>query len=111
MALARMLVIVSIIFILTASPIVALSITHSIVNDFFINGRYNNAFIISHGIYLELGMINSSGVNFFVYVRRSSRFRQELAKFACFGFLKHKKVGMKKEDETVNTVATEASAV
>ena len=107
MALARMLVIVSIIFILTASPIVALSITHSIVNDFFINGRYNNAFILSHGIYLELGMINSSGVNFVVYVLRSSRFRRELARFVCFRFLRLKRVECNKACVTVNTVTTE----
>ena len=90
MALARMLVIVSTIFILTASPIVALSITRSVVYDYFINRHYNNIFLLSYATYLELGMINSSGINFFVYVLRSSRFRQELARFACFRFLNHK---------------------
>ena len=110
MALARMLVIVSTIFILTASPIVALSITRSVVYDYFINRRYNNIFLLSYDTYLELGMINSSGINFFVYVLRSSRFRQELAKFACFRFLKHYKAGVKKKCLTVNTMSTEASA-
>ena len=103
MALAKMLVIVSTIFILTSSPIVVLGITKSIVNDFFINRRYNNIFLLSHSIYLELGMINCSGVNFVVYVLRSSRFRQELARFVCFGFLTHKKTGLKKEGVPVNT--------
>ena len=111
MALARMLVIVSTIFILTSSPIVALSITQSIVDDFFINRRYTNVFILSHGIYLELGMINCSGVNFFVYILRSSRFREELARFVCFGFLKNKKARLKKEGVTVDTTATGTSAV
>ena len=106
MALARMLVIVSTIFILTASPIVALSITTTIVYDFFINRRYTNIFMLSHAIYLELGMVNSSGINFFVYVLRSSRFRQELATFVCFRFLKHKKAGQRKEDVTVSTVTS-----
>ena len=105
MALSKMLVIVSFIFILTASPIVVLSITRIIVNDFFINRRYNNIFLLSHAIYLELGMINSSGVNFFVYVLRSSRFRQELATFACFGFLKHNRGAVKRESVTA-TVTT-----
>ena len=106
MALARMLVIVSTIFILTASPVVALSITQIIVDDFFINRRYNNVFLLCHTTLLELGLINSSGINFFVYVLRSSRFRQELATFVCFRFLKQEKKSLKKENVTVSTVTT-----
>ena len=111
MALARMLVIVSTIFILTASPIVALNITTTIVYDFFISRRYTNIFLLCYTIYLELGLINSSGINFFVYVLRSSRFRQELATFPCFRFLKRKRAELKKEGVTVNTKTTGASAV
>ena len=111
MALARMLVIVSTIFILTASPVVALSITTTIVYDFFINRRYTNIFLLCYLVYLELGMINSSGINFFVYVLRSSRFRQELARYSCFRFLKHKKAELNKEDVTVYTITTGSSAV
>ena len=110
-ALAKMLVIVSFVFILTSSPAVALSITQSIEYDFFVNRRYTNVFIASHAIYLELGMINCSGVNFLVYVLRSSRFRQELSRFVCFRFLKPKKARLKKEGVNVNTIATEASTV
>ena len=110
-ALARMLVIVSTIFILTSSPIIALSITQSVVNEFFINRRYTNIFSLSHIIYLELGTINSSGINFFVYVLRSSRFRQELARFVCFRFLMQKGAGLKKEGVTLNTMTTGTSAV
>ena len=110
MALARMLVIVSTIFIVTSSPIVILSITQSIVGDFFINHRYNNIFLLCHTLLLELGMINSSGVNFFVYATRSSRFRQELARYSCFRFLKHKKAEVNKEGVSVNTMTTGSSA-
>ena len=106
-----MLVIVSIVFILTSSPIVALSITQSIVDDFFMNRRYTNIYRASHTIYTELGMINCGGVNFFIYILRSSRFRQELSRFVCFGFLKPKQTGLKKEVETVSTVAPGGSAV
>ena len=106
MALARMLVIVSTIFILTSSPMVAVSITQSIVDDFFINRRYNNIFMLCHIILLELGMINSSGINFFVYVLRSSRFRQELSKLMFFRFLNRKKAGLKTEAVTLKTTAT-----
>ena len=108
MALTRMLVIVSTIFILTSSPLIALSITQSIVDEFFINRRYNNIFLLCHTILLELGMVNSSGVNFFVYVLRSSRFRQELATFVCFRFLKREKAGERKEGLTANTMTTGA---
>ena len=111
MALARMLVIVSTLFILTSSPIVALSITRGIVYDFFLNRRYTNIFSAFHEIYLELGMVNCSGVNFFVYFLRSSRFRQELERLMCFGFLKQKMAGLKKEGVTLNTVAKGSSAV
>jgi len=111
MALARMLVIVSTIYILTASPIVAVSIAQSIVDEFFINRRYNNVFMLCHTVLLELGVFNSSGVNFVVYVLRSSRFRQELATLVCFRFLKHKNKGLKKEGVTVNTTTTERWAV
>ena len=111
MALARMLVIVSTIFIVTASPIVALSITRSTVYNFFIDRRYTNIFLLCHTIYLELGMVNSSGINFIVYVLRSSKFRQELATIACFGFLKRKKAELKKEGVAVNTETTGSSAV
>ena len=106
MALARMLVIVSFIFILTSSPIVALSITRIVVYDFFINRRYTNIFLLCHTIYLELGMINSSGINFFVYVLRSSRFRQELSKLMFFRFLNRKKAGLKTKAVTLKTTAT-----
>ena len=106
-----MLVIVSTIFILTASPIVALSITTTIVYDFFIGRSYTNLFMLCHLIYLELGLINSSGINFFVYVLRSSRFRQELATFACFRFLTHEKARVNKKDVTVKTTTTGASSV
>ena len=111
MALARMLVIVSTIFIVTASPIVVLSITTTIVYDFFINRRYTNIFLLCYLVYLELGMINSSGINFFVYVLRSSRFRQELARYSCFRFLKHKKAEVNKEGVSVNTMTTGSSTV
>ena len=106
MALARMLVIVSIIFVLTSSPIVILGITQSIVDDFFINRRYNYILLLYHTIYMELGKLNCRGINFFVYVLRSSRFREELARLACFRFLKHKKIELKKRDVTVKTVRT-----
>ena len=111
MALARMLVIVSTIFILTASPVVALNITTTIVYDFSINRRYTNIFLLCYLVYLELGLINSSGINFFVYVLRSSRFRQELATFVCFRFMKHEKAEVNKKDVTVKTTTTGASCV
>ena len=111
MALARMLVIVSTIFILTASPVVALSITTSVVYDFFINRRYTNIFMLCHLVYLELDLINRSGINFFGYVLRSSRFRQELATFACFRFLTHEKAGVNEKDVTVKTTTTGTSCV
>ena len=89
MALARMLVIVSTIYILTASPIVALSIARSTVYDLFIYRSYNIRFcfvLLSHAIYLQFGMLNSSGVNFFVYVLRSSWIRQEKQHLCVLGF-------------------------
>ena len=111
MALARMLVIVSTIFILTSSPMVAVSITQSIVDDFFINRRYNNIFMLCHIVLPELGMFNSSGINFFIYLKRSSRFRQELARGVCSRFLKQEGAGLKKDGVTVERLTTGESPV
>jgi len=77
-----MLVTVSFILILTASPTVALNIMRSIVSDVFLSRRY--ILLLCHAIYLELGMLNCSGVSFGVYVFRSSWSRQELATLVCF---------------------------
>jgi hypothetical protein len=75
--LVVMLVTVNCIFIVTASPGVALGLTRLLVYDFYHTRAYANLFLITHGIYLTLCALNSS-INFFVYVTQSSRFRNEL---------------------------------
>ena len=62
-----------------ATMSIALGIAGVIMYNVFIDRRYTVIFLIYHAIHLELGIINSSGFNFFVYALRSSRFRQELA--------------------------------
>ena len=76
-ALVKMLVVVSLIYIITAAPNVALGLTKLLVPDFLPSRKYANIFLASHLSYLVLAEVNSS-VNFFVYLARSSRFRQEL---------------------------------
>ena len=76
-ALVKMLVVVSLIYITSSAPSVALGMTRLLVPEFVANRRYANIFLASHLLSLILGQVNSS-VNFFVYLARSSRFRQEL---------------------------------
>ena len=77
--LVVMLVTVSCLFIVTASPNIALGLARIMIPDFWFTRRFANVFLATHAWYLALGMLNSS-VNFFVYVLRSSRFRQELTR-------------------------------
>ena len=91
--LVTMLVTVNCVFIITASPNIALGLTRSLVYDFWLTRRYANIFLAAHGWLLGLGVLNSS-INFFVYVFRSSRFRQELRGLPLFGLC----VARKKEN-------------
>ena len=81
--LVTMLVTVNCVFIITASPNIALGLTRSLVYDFWLTRRYANIFLAAHGWLMGLGVLNSS-INFFVYVFRSSRFRQELRGLPLF---------------------------
>lgn len=83
LTLVKTLVIVSCIFIFTSSPIVAFSTSSLLEPEFFINRRYNNLFYVSYLLYATLCLINSS-INFFVYVHRSSRYREELRALPAF---------------------------
>ena len=76
-ALVKMLVVVSLIYIISSAPNVALGLTKLLVPDFLPSRKYANIFLASHLSSLLLAEVNSS-VNFFVYLARSSRFRQEL---------------------------------
>nr|KAG5693116.1 hypothetical protein BaRGS_014066 [Batillaria attramentaria] len=82
-ALAKMLVVVSCVYILTAAPNLALGLSRLTVPGFLPSERFANIFLASHLLYLVLAMFNSS-VYFFIYVTRSSRFRLELYRlFRC----------------------------
>ena len=77
MSLVKMLVVVSLIYIISSAPNIALGLSRLLVPDFLPSRRYANIFLASHLMYLVLAEVNSS-VNFFVYLAMSSRFRQEL---------------------------------
>lgn len=88
--LVTMLVTVNCVFIVTASPNIALGLARILVHEFWFTRRYANIFLATHGGYIGLGMLNSS-INFFVYIIRSSRFRQELRGLPLFGLCMAKK--------------------
>ncbi|XP_025101169.1 probable G-protein coupled receptor 32 [Pomacea canaliculata] len=75
--LVKMLVAVSCIYILLTSPNIALGITRSVVAEFAVDRSYAYLFLATHGVYLEMCMLNSS-ISFFVYFTLSSRFRRTL---------------------------------
>ena len=83
-ALVKMLVVVSLIYIITAAPNLALGLTKLLVPEFRHTNRYAIIFVATHFMYLVLAQANSS-VNFFVYLARSSRFRQELRRLLRLG--------------------------
>lgn len=77
--LVKMLVTVSCIYILCTAPMVSLAILRFRMSQFSTNGKLRHWFYVTHRAGNIILMINSS-VNFFVYVKQSSRFRQELRK-------------------------------
>ena len=77
MSLVKMLVVISLIYIISSAPNIALGLTKLMVPDFLPSGKFANIFLASHFMSLVLAQANSS-VNFFVYLARSSRFSQEL---------------------------------
>lgn len=75
--LMRMLVVVSCIYILCTAHIHILALARFTVPEFRAGGRYSNLFLATHFVSNIPVMVNST-VGFFVYVKMSSRFRQEL---------------------------------
>nr|KAG5688565.1 hypothetical protein BaRGS_002780 [Batillaria attramentaria] len=83
MALTKMLVILSCVFMACSAPMTAHSIVRLLVRDFATFGRYSNLFSSATEICLLISLINS-GMNFFVYYNRSSRFKVDVrALFLC----------------------------
>ena len=108
-ALVKMLVVVSLIYIISSAPNVALGMTRLLVPEFVANRRYANIFLASHLLSLILGQVNSS-VNFFVYLARSSRFRQELRRLLDrYGIKWVNTESSRTLQETITTTAKEHS--
>ena len=84
-SLTKALVLVSCLYILCSVPSVALTIARLVVpgNGFYPWGRYSNMFFATHDVSYTLAAVNSS-LNFFIYLWRSSRYRQTLSAWlAC----------------------------
>ena len=93
-ALTKMLVLVSCVFIVCSSPGLALALWRRIDTQFGPGGKYSNMFYASHIIAYHGFTACNSSVNFFVYFRRSSRFRAELrVLFGCCRKLEEKGAG------------------
>ncbi|XP_025097938.1 uncharacterized protein LOC112566160 [Pomacea canaliculata] len=73
-ALTKMLLLVSFIYICTMIPSVSLNITRLLVLEFSPHGRYYYLFIATQ-IIANIFPVAHSASNFFVYYKRSSRFR------------------------------------
>lgn len=79
--LMRMLVALSLVYILCTAPDVVLALTRFTIPEFRADGDYCRVFVIAHRVRHAIVMVNSSS-NFFVYIKMSSRYRQEL-KLLC----------------------------
>ena len=79
-ALTKVLVLVSCLYIACSAPSVAMAVTRFAVPEdgFKPWGRYANTFFATHDVAYTLAAVNSS-FNFFIYLWRSSRFRQTLS--------------------------------
>lgn len=77
MTLVKMLVTVSCIYITCVTPTICLAVTRLLMPDFWPQRRYGRMYYVTHVGTTVVLMLNSS-VNFFVYVKQSSRFRLEL---------------------------------
>ena len=83
-ALVKMLVTVSCIYIFCTAPMVSLGILRFLMSEFSTNGKFRYWFYVTHRAGNVILMVNSS-VNFFVYVKQSSRFRKELETITSCG--------------------------
>ena len=81
-ALVKMLVTVSCIYMMCVTPTICLALTRLLVPDFWPQRRYGRMYYVTHVATTVVLMLNSS-VNFFVFVMQSSRFRLELRVLVC----------------------------
>ncbi|KAL8615595.1 hypothetical protein ACOMHN_026585 [Nucella lapillus] len=75
--LVKMLIAVSCVYISCNAPKLSLSSVRFLLHEYSINGKYRNAFFLTHHIGHCFLMVNSS-VNIFIYCKQSSRFWNEL---------------------------------
>lgn len=80
MALTKMLVLVSCLYIITMVPFVGNTLTRLFVAEYSFYGRYSSAFRSANAIVHVFPRINSA-VDFFIYYCRSSKFRTVIITF------------------------------
>ena len=100
-ALTRMLIGCSILFIACSTPSVLLRFLIMFVPDMSMRGRYYNTFIFSTGVMRLFSYVNSS-VNFFIYYAIGSKFKATLHAL-CGRSGKAKASGVRAVDNTVVT--------
>ncbi|KAK7088160.1 hypothetical protein V1264_022107 [Littorina saxatilis] len=106
-ALSQMLVMVSVIFIVSSLPVMALAIVRTAVAEFSVGGKYANMYYAAHLCNSVVFMVNCC-VNVCVYFTRSSRYRKECRAIFFAGRANRR---VKEADDTVEiTQATNATA-
>ena len=84
-ALTRMLVGASVLYVLCSLPVLALGVVILAVPDMSLHGRYYNAFNLMVSFFELFSYVNSSS-NFFVYCFLGTRYKETLGQlFACGG--------------------------
>nr|KAG5690902.1 hypothetical protein BaRGS_003393 [Batillaria attramentaria] len=82
-ALTKMLVATSVVYILCHLPTLTFRISYFFVTDLSLTGRYFNAFLLMSRVLFLTGTVNSS-INFIVYYAMGSRFRLTVKRmFRC----------------------------
>ena len=91
--IVKMVVTVSLIFILLFTPVTVTLLIIVLKPDFSIKGRYKNLFMVVHSFVFLLEGVNSS-VNILVYLKMSSKFRASFVKLFKF----------KKENKRISSI-------
>ncbi|XP_076466210.1 uncharacterized protein LOC143297676 [Babylonia areolata] len=81
--ITKMLLFLCICYVILVLPELCVSITYSLVPDFFFFRKYHNTFsIVFEGVIFNASCLNSA-INFFAYVLLSSRFKRTLKTMWC----------------------------
>ena len=107
-ALTRMLVGVSVLYVICSMPVLALGVAILSVPEFSLHGRYYNTFNLMVSVFELFSYINSS-VNFFVYCFLGSKYRETMKAMCTCGVLQRVLGKTQARDEAKSVTVTDTT--